>query len=46
VSLEPVAWRLEAASLGCLLLLTLLAGGVPYFFAKKRTKNLDYLREV
>jgi ABC-2 type transport system permease protein len=41
----PVDGRLEALSLGILLVLTALMGGVPYFFAKLRTKSLDYLRE-
>ena len=34
---------LEIVSYGGLALLTLLAGGLPYFFAKKRTKKLAYL---
>lgn len=34
---------LELASIGGLLLLTLLAGGLPYYFAKKHTKKLAYL---
>jgi hypothetical protein len=33
------------SSLGILLVLTALVGGAPYFFAKKRTKSLDYLRD-
>lgn len=52
-SLNPMAtafpagnWRLEALSLGILLLLTAAAGGVPYFFAKRKTKSLDYLRDL
>lgn len=52
-SLKPLAtaapavdWRLELLSLGLLFGLTLLAGGLPYFFAKRRTKNLDYLRDL
>ncbi len=45
-TLPPPDWRLEGISLGLLLLLTLLAGGLPYFFAKKRTKNLDYLADL
>lgn len=44
--LPPPDWRLEAISLGILLVLTVMAGGVPYYFAKIRTKNLDYLRDV
>ncbi|HEY1051436.1 MAG TPA: hypothetical protein VGE39_16805, partial [Prosthecobacter sp.] len=39
-------WRFELASLGGLALLTMVFGGVPYFFAKKRTKNLEYLRDL
>ncbi|MBE7495504.1 MAG: hypothetical protein HS117_11190 [Verrucomicrobiaceae bacterium] len=42
----PTDWRLESLSLGFLFLLTVLAGGLPYYFAKKRTKNLDYLRDL
>jgi ABC-2 type transport system permease protein len=52
-SLNPMAtafpvgnWRMEALSLGILLLLTAGAGGVPYFFAKRKTKSLDYLRDI
>jgi ABC-2 type transport system permease protein len=41
----PVDWRLDVSSLGILLVLTALVGGAPYFFAKKRTKSLDYLRD-
>jgi hypothetical protein len=26
--------------------LTVVFGGLPYFFARKRTKNLEYLRHV
>lgn len=40
----PVNWQLEVVSLGILLFLTALVGGVPYFFAKRHTKSLDYLR--
>lgn len=36
--------RLELAALAGLCLLTALFGGIPYFFAKKQTKNLEYLR--
>lgn len=39
-------WRFELASLCGLALLTMVFGGVPYFFAKKRTKNLEYLRDL
>ena len=34
---------LELFSIGGLLLLSLLAGGLPYYFAKKQTKKLAYL---
>lgn len=36
--------RIELAALVGLCLLTTLFGGIPYFFAKKQTKNLEYLR--
>lgn len=39
-------WRWELASLAALAVLTVVFGGVPYFFAKKRTKNLEYLRDL
>lgn len=39
-------WRFELASLCGLAVLTMVFGGVPYFFAKKRTKNLEYLRDL
>lgn len=39
-------WRLELASLAGLSVLTAIFGGLPYFFAKKRTKNLEYLRDL
>lgn len=39
-------WHLETAGLGGLAVLTMVFGGVPYFFAKKRTKNLEYLRDL
>jgi ABC-2 type transport system permease protein len=39
-------WRLELLSLGGLAVLTLVFGGLPYFFAKQRTKNLEYLRHL
>lgn len=44
----PVAydWRLELASLAGLAVLTVVFGGIPYFFAKRRTKNLEYLRHL
>ena len=37
------AHLLELASIGGVLLLTLLTGGLPYHFAKKQTKKLAYL---
>lgn len=40
-----VDWRAEVISLVILLVLTVLMGGLPYFFAKQRTKSLDYLRD-
>ena len=39
-------WRIELASLGGLAVLTVVFGGFPYFFAKRRTKNLEYLRHL
>lgn len=39
-------WRLELLSLAGLGVLTMVFGGVPYFFAKRRTKNLEYLRDL
>lgn len=39
-------WRLELLSLGGLAVLTVAFGGLPYFFAKRRTKNLEYLRHL
>lgn len=36
--------HLELAALAGLAALTLVFGGIPYFFAKKQTKNLEYLR--
>lgn len=41
-TLERVKW-LELSALGGVLLLTLLAGALPYFLAKKRMKKLAYL---
>ncbi len=37
---------LQGMSLVLLVGLTLLMGGVPYFFARRRMKNLDYLRDL
>jgi ABC-2 type transport system permease protein len=45
-SSPPADGRMETLSLGILLCLSALAGGVPYLFAKRRTKNLDYLRDL
>ncbi len=36
----------ELSALGFVGFLTLLFGGVPWWLAKKRTKNLDYLKEL
>ena len=36
--------KIELAALGGLAVLTVVFGGVPYFFAKRQTKNLEYLR--
>ncbi|MBE2282757.1 MAG: hypothetical protein IAE77_04770 [Prosthecobacter sp.] len=38
--------RIELATLAGIALLTALFGGLPYFFAKKQTKNLEYLRHL
>lgn len=38
--------RVELATLAGIALLTALFGGLPYFFAKKQTKNLEYLRHL
>jgi len=37
---------LDVSALGAVLFLTLVFGGVPYWLAKKRTKNLDYLKDL
>jgi ABC-2 type transport system permease protein len=37
---------IELAALGGLALLTVVFGGIPYFFAKRQTKNLEYLRHL
>lgn len=39
-------WRMDLLSLGGLAVLTLAFGGIPYFFARKQTKNLEYLRHL
>lgn len=36
----------DLCALGAVLFFTLLFGGVPYWVAKKRTKSLDYLKEL
>ena len=37
---------MELASLGGVAVLTVVFGGIPYFFAKRQTKNLEYLRHL
>ncbi|MCB1278828.1 hypothetical protein [Prosthecobacter sp.] len=44
VTLMSYDGRMELAALVGVAVLTLVFGGLPYFFAKKRTKNLEYLR--
>jgi ABC-2 type transport system permease protein len=39
-------WLGQAASLVFVALLTVVFGGIPWVMAKKRTKNLDYLKEL
>lgn len=39
-------WQMEMASIAGLAVLTMVFGGLPYFFARKRTKNLEYLRDL
>lgn len=45
---EPLVhdWRLELGGLAALGVLTMVFGAIPYFFARKRTKNLEYLRDL
>ncbi|WP_395752222.1 putative ABC transporter permease subunit [Prosthecobacter sp.] len=38
--------RMELMALGGLAVLTVVFGGIPYFFAKRQTKNLEYLRHL
>lgn len=38
--------KIELAALTGLALLTVAFGGIPYFFAKRQTKNLEYLRHL
>ena len=45
--LEPrEIWLGKVASLVFVALLTLVFGGIPWVMAKKKTKNLDYLKEL
>jgi ABC-2 type transport system permease protein len=44
VTLMSYDGRIELVALAGVAVLTLVFGGLPYFFAKKRTKNLEYLR--
>ncbi len=38
--------KIELAALGGVAVLTVVFGGIPYFFAKRQTKNLEYLRHL
>ncbi|WP_397385796.1 hypothetical protein, partial [Prosthecobacter sp.] len=38
--------KIELAALAGLAVLTVAFGGIPYFFAKRQTKNLEYLRHL
>ncbi len=38
--------RMELGALAALAGLTLIFGGIPYFFARRQTKNLEYLRSL
>ncbi len=38
--------RGECAALGFVAFLTIVFGGIPWWLAKKKTKNLDYLRDL
>ena len=38
--------KIELAVLGGVAVLTVVFGGIPYFFAKRQTKNLEYLRHL
>ncbi len=42
--LPAADWRLDLTALAGLALLTMVFGGIPYFFARRRTKSLEYLR--
>ena len=39
-------WRLDLGAISGLTVLTMVFGGLPYFFARRRTKSLEYLREL
>ncbi len=39
-------WRLDLGAILGLTVLTMVFGGLPYFFARQRTKSLEYLREL
>ncbi len=38
--------KIELVALAGLAVLTVVFGGIPYFFAKRQTKNLEYLRHL
>jgi len=47
VSISPrIALIQDISALGAVLFLSLVFGGIPYWWAKKRTKSLDYLKEL
>lgn len=47
VSVSSTAqWAQDLSALGVVLFFTLVFGGVPFWMAKKRTKSLDYLKEL
>jgi ABC-2 type transport system permease protein len=47
IPLQPSEiWLGQVASLAFVALLTLVFGGIPWLMAKKKTKNLDYLKEL
>lgn len=43
---DLAAWMQDLGALGAVLFFTLLFGGLPFWVAKKRTKSLDYLKEL
>lgn len=46
-ALSPnIALIQDLSALGVVLILSVLFGGLPYWMAKKRTKSLDYLKEL